>query len=82
MINDKDIEKLGEVFATKEDFNKIMNGQDEIVGKLNLLLEEKTIGDAQGKRQKKVLEIHHNALKKAKVLSADDVSRGDKLQVF
>jgi len=95
MIDDKDIEKLsevfatkedlknlGEVFATKEDFNKIMDGQDEIVGKLNLLLEEKTIGDAQDKRQKKVLEIHNNALKKNKILSENEVSEIDKLRIF
>ena len=59
-----------------------MEGQDEIMEKLSLLLQEKEIGNEQGKRQKKVLEIHNNALKKNKVLSIEEVSEIDKLQVF
>ena len=95
MINDKDIEKLSEVFATKEDLKnlsevfatkedvkELLGGQDEIMEKLEILLQEKTIGDDQNKRQKKVLEIHNHALKKAKILSETEVSQIGKLQVF
>lgn len=79
MINDKDIEKLKDVFATKDEF---LTGQDEILTKLNILLDEKTIGDEQDKRQKKVLEIHNNALKKSNILSEEQASKIDKLRVF
>jgi hypothetical protein len=83
---DKEIEKLSEVFATKEDLiefkDEILTGQDEILEKLGILLQEKTVGDEQDKRQKKVLEIHNNALKKNKILSENQVSEIDKLRVF
>ena len=95
MIDDKDVEKLSGVFATKEDIknfakkddiiefkNEILNGQDEILGKLESLLQEKTVGDEQDKRQKKVLEIHNNALKNSKILSKEETMEIDKLRAF
>ncbi len=100
MIDDKDIEKLSEVFATKEDVagikedlanvkedilefkNEILSGQDEIIEKLGLLLQEKDIGNDQDKRQKRVLEIHNDALKKNSILSVEEASQIDKLRVF
>ena len=91
MLDNKDIEKLSEVFATKEDINnlsevyatkenitefknEILEGQDEIIEKLSLLLEEKVIGGEQDKRHKKVLEIHNKALKRGGVLMGKEVS--------
>ncbi len=95
MLDDKDIEKLTEAFVTKEDIknfatkeditdfkNEILTGQDEILEKLSALSQEKTIGEEQGKRQKKVLEIHNCALKKNKILSDEQISEIHKLQVF
>ncbi len=95
MLDDKDIEKLSETFVTKEDIrnfatkeditefkNEILTGQDEILEKLSVLSQEKTVGGEQDKRQKKVLEIHNNALKKNKVLSEGQVSEIDELRVF
>ena len=67
MLDDKDIKKLIEVFATKEDIkdfaikediagfkDEILTGQDEILEKLNTLLQEKVTGDYQEKKQKKM----------------------------
>ena len=95
MLDNKDIEKLSEAFATKEDIknfatkkdiiefkNEILTGQDEILEKLTAFSQEKTIGGEQDKRRKKVLEIHNNALKKNKILSEEQVSEIDKLRVF
>lgn len=108
MLEDKDIEKLSEVFATKKDLenlidivvtkedaknfatkndltkfkDEILTGHDAILTKLDILLTEKPIGDEQDKRQKKVLEIHSNALRKSKILSDEQVSEIDKLRVF
>lgn len=95
MLNNKDIEKLSEVFATKEDMKdfakkedvtgfkgEILKGQDEIIDKLNILLDEKTVGDEQDKRRKKVLEIHNGTLKRSKILSEGEASEVDNLQVF
>lgn len=97
MLDDNDIKKLIEaqepVFATKkylqdikddilEFKNEILEGQDEILEKLTALSQEKTVEDEQDKRQKKVLEIHNNALKKNKVLSTQEVSEVDELRVF
>ena len=86
MLDDNDVEKLGEIFATKEEIiefkDEILTGQDEILEKLNILLDEKTVGDEQDKRQKKVLEIHNDALKKSNILSDGQVSEIGKLRVF
>jgi len=95
MLDNKDIEKLSEAFATKEDIknfatkkdiiefkNEILTGQDEILEKLTAFSQEKTIGGEQDKRRKKILEIHNNALKKNKILSEEQVSEIDKLRVF
>jgi len=95
MLDDKDIEKLTDVFvtkdefkdeleklATKEDINGLSTGQDEILEKLNLLLGEKTVNDEQDKRQKKILEIHNTALKRGKILSEQETAEVDSLQIF
>lgn len=95
MIDNKDIEKLGDIFVTKEDIkvfatkddlvqlkDEVLSGQDAIIGKLDMILQEKIIGDEQGKRQKKVLEIHNNSLKRSKILSKEEISKIGKLQIF
>ena len=95
MLNNKDIEKLSEVFVTKEDIKEFVTKKDfdifkdKSLSKLDKILEgivplkeEKTIKSEQDKRQKKVLEIHNNALKKNKVLSEEQVSEIDELRVF
>ena len=97
MIDEKDIEKLSEVFATKDYLDnlenniegkivefkdEILTGQDEILKELKALRQEKTVGDDQDKRQKKVLEIHNNALKTGKILSEKQVTEIDGLRVF
>ncbi len=68
--------------ADKEITDKILASQDEIITKLDTLLQEKTIGDEQDKRQKKVLEIHNSALKSNKILSENQASEIDGLRVF
>ena len=86
MLDNKDIEKLSEVFATKEEIvefkDEILTGQDEILTKIDTLLIEKPIKDAQDKRKTDVLKIHNVALKKNKILSEKQVSEIDKLRVF
>lgn len=95
MLNNKDIEKLTQIFATKEDIkdfatkdeivefkNEILTGQDEILEKLDILLTEKPIKEEQDKRQKKVLEIHNKVLKKNKILSKEEILEVDKLGAF
>ena len=99
MIDDKDVEKLSEVFATKKDLenlidimatkaeitefkNEVLAGQDKMLGMLTTLTQEKTVGDEQDKRQKKVLGIHNAALKSKGILSKDQALEIDKLRVF
>jgi len=97
MLDKNDIQKLieaqKEVFVTKEDLqevkddilefkNEILTGQDQILKELKDLSQEKTVNDAQDKRQKKVLEIHNNALKSNKILSDEQAVEIDKLRVF
>jgi len=78
----KDLDK----FTLKNDFNdfkdKSLSNQDKILGKLDTLLQEKKIGDAQDKRQKEVLKIHNNALKKNKILTEQEVVEINNLRVF
>ena len=59
-------------FATKTDVNEILSGQAEILKELKDLKDEKVFGDAQDKREKKVLEIHNGALKRSKILSPEE----------
>lgn len=68
--------------ADRETTDKILTNQDEIITKLDKLLQEKTIGDEQDKRQKKVLQIHNKALKKKKILSFEESAEIDSLRVF
>jgi len=62
--------------------SEILTGQDVIMGKLDKLLGEKTVGDEQDRRQKKVLEIHNDALKTSKILSEQQATEIDGLRVF
>ena len=97
MFDNEDIKKLIKaqelVFATKKDLqdikddifefkSEILTGQDEILKELKTLTQEKTTKDAQDKRQKDVLKIHNNALKKSKILSDAEALEVDKLRVF
>jgi len=82
----EDVENLIDIVATKEEFaefkDEFFDKQDEILTKLDALSQEKTIGDEQDKRQKKVLEIHNTALKNKGILSKDQGLEIDKLRVF
>jgi len=97
MLDNKDILKLSEIFVTKDDLERseqkledkiiefkseIQTGQDKILEKLDILLTEKPIKDAQDKRKTKVLEIHNDALKSNKILSEKQTSEIDGLRVF
>lgn len=77
---------LKETSVGKKEFRKFKNDmigfKDEALEKLGNLTQEKTVGDAQNKRQKKVLEIHNSALKANKILSEKQISEIDKLRVF
>jgi len=68
--------------SDKEITNKILDGQDKIITKLDKLLQEKTTADAQDKRKTKVLEIHNNALKSNKILSPQQSIEIDSLRAF
>lgn len=68
--------------ADKEITDKILTSQDEIITKLDTILQEKTIGDEQNKKQKKVLEIHNSALKSNKILSEEQSTEIDGLRIF
>jgi alpha-N-acetylglucosamine transferase len=95
MLDDKDIEKLSEVFVTKEDIKELVAKKDfddfknESLSKLDKILEgieplkqEKVMKDLQDKNQKKVLEIHNNALKRGKILIEGEVAEIDTLRAF
>jgi len=68
MITDKDISKLKQVFASKDDLstavkelkNEIVKFKDEIVGRLNKIDDELTVTNGYGDQ----LEDHDNRLKK------------------
>lgn len=94
MLDNKDIEKLDELFVTKDDFkieieklatkndvNEILTGQDKILGKLETLLQEKTAGGEQDKRKKRFFQIHNVALKRNKILSSEEAAEIDALNV-
>lgn len=97
MLDNEDIKKLIEaqepIFATKKDLqdikdnifefkSEILTGQDKILEKLDVILSEKPVKDAQDKRKTDVLKIHNEALKTSKILSDEQASEIDRLQVF
>jgi hypothetical protein len=97
MLDNKDIEKLIEVLATKDDLEKseqkledkivefkseILTGHDEILKELKALRQEKTVADAQDKRKTEILKIHNNVLKSKKILSDSEVGQIEKLHAF
>jgi uncharacterized protein YehS (DUF1456 family) len=95
MLDNSDIIKLSEVFATKDDLkdflkkgdfdefkNQSLSNQDKILGKLDTLLQEKTVKDEQDKRKTNVLKIHDNALRRGKILLGGEAAEIDKLRVF
>jgi len=77
---------MKETFAGKKDFDEfkddMMNFKDEALQKLEILTQERTVGDEQDKRQKEVLKIHNTALKDGKILSEKQALEIDKLRVF
>ena len=62
--------------------NEMLSFEDKALKDLEDLKQEKTMTDAQDKRQKKVLEIHNNALKSGKILSDQQTTEIDGLRVF
>src|SRR3989338_7732182 len=88
LVTKKEFEGLMEVVAMKDDLKKyatkddVVEFKDEIMDKLDKLLGEKTMDDAQDKRKTKILEIHNNALKSNKILSEKDSAEIDNLRVF
>lgn len=80
---DGKFDKIDEKFTEIDKFREeSLKGQDEIITKLDTLLQEKTVGDEQDKRQKKVLEIHNDVLKTGKILSEQQATEIDGLRVF
>ncbi|MCX6718718.1 MAG: hypothetical protein NTY81_03940 [Candidatus Staskawiczbacteria bacterium] len=77
---------LHETFVVKKDFNKFKNTSlsklDKILDELKSLKDEKVVKDAQDKRQKKVLEIHNDALRRNKILTDEEVVQISKSSVF
>ena len=73
-------------YATKDDVtefkDEILTGQDKILEKLDILLGEKPMKDAQDKRKQKVLEIHNGALKRNKILSPEEALQIDQMGAF
>ncbi|GEM_PF-7082116 len=95
MLDNNDIIKLSEVFVTKEDIKEFITKKDfddfkdKSLSKLDKILEgivplkqEKIMKDLRDKRQKKVLEIHNNALKKNKILAESEALEIDNLRAF
>jgi len=94
-VTKEEFEGLIDIVATKEDLNafatkedvasfkdEILTGQDEIFKKLDTLLQEKTVGDEQDKKEKKILAIHNKALAKHNILSVKDSQEVAKLNFF
>ena len=79
-------EKIDERFEALENDKlsraEYLDGQDKILTKLDALLQESSIGNEQDKRKTKVLQIHNDALKVKGILSNQEVSAIEKLQVF
>lgn len=73
-------------FVTKSEFSdfkdKMLTGQDEILKKLEILLQEKTIREYQEKKQKKMWAIIIKALKEHNILSSKELTDIAQLEIF
>lgn len=85
-VNKEDIKELDEKFVTKVEFNEFKNTSlsklDEILDGVNSLKQEKTFKDAQDKREKEVLKIHNEALKRNKILTEEESLKISQSSVF
>ena len=77
---------MQETFATKtelEDFkNKTLTSQDNMLKKLDILLAEKTLGEHQEKREKKMWAIIIKALQEHRILSSKQLEEISHLEIF
>jgi len=82
---------LEETFAGKKEFNEFKNemtgfknesltNQDAILKKLDILLDEKEVKEFQEKKQKKILAIHNESLKRHQILSPEESAQIAKLE--
>ena len=78
-LKDEFIEFKNEMTGFKDEN---LTGQDKILKKLDILLDEKDVKDYQEKKQKKILAIHNEALKKNKILTTKDLSEITRLEFF
>jgi len=80
-------------FVTKNEFkdfkgefkdfkNKTLTGQDEILKKLEILLQEKIAREYQEKKQKKMWTIIIKALKEHNILSSKELTDIAQLEIF
>ena len=80
---DKIDEQFSDIEKTAKEFrDDMLSFKDQALKDLGDLKQEKTVGDDQGKRLKKVLEIHNTALKSNKIISKQQASEIDGLRVF
>jgi hypothetical protein len=75
-----------ETFANKKEFtdfkNENLNGQDKILKKLDILIQEKDVRDYQDKKQKKLLAIVIKSLREHNILSSKEIEDITKLEFF
>jgi hypothetical protein len=77
---DKKFEKIeNDIKEFKDDVYRF---QDKALEDLEMLKQEKIMGDELSKRKTKVLEIHNTALKDAKILSEGQIVQIKNLEAF
>ena len=77
---------MKETFVTKNEFNEfkdnVVKFQDKTSKDLEALKQEKTMGEEQDRRKKRIFEIHNNALKRGEILSTEEIVEIEKLNVI
>lgn len=67
---------------TAERFDKVLTGQDQILGELETLRDEKTVAGEQKKRERRFYAIIVDALKEHQILSSERLEQIKKLNIF
>lgn len=65
-----------------EKFDKVLTRSDEILKNLDTLMTEKTVGDYQKRKERKLWKIMIEAMKEHKILSSQQVEQIAALEVF
>lgn len=76
----KDIESLK--IEMREKFDTLMNGNDQVIKDLEILMTEKTMGYHQKQKERKLWQIMIQAMQEKNIFSGEQMKQINELEIF